>query len=136
MRIFQSWLRVFGVVVAAIAFAHLFFGQSSYIGRGTVNATMESDLRFYNVLFLAYGIAFVWASTRPMERAQTINVLGLLFFLGGLARLLGWAAAGAPTWFYVLMIPVELLIPIVHYGVIRRYGRRVERTANSAPVSG
>ncbi|MEV0687317.1 DUF4345 domain-containing protein [Nocardia sp. NPDC050378] len=96
MRVFQVWLRVFGVAVVGIALAHLLFGQSTYIGGGEVNATMESDLRFYSVLFAAYGAAFVWAAADIVGRARVIDALGLLFFLGGLARILAWAVAGAP----------------------------------------
>lgn len=123
MRGFQLWLRVFGVVVVGIAVAHLLFGQRTYIGGGSVDATMESDLRFYSVLFAAYGAAFVWASADVVGRAGVIDVLGVLFFLGGLARILAWAVAGAPSGFYVLMIPVELLIPVLHAVLVRRFER-------------
>jgi hypothetical protein len=43
-----------------------------------------------------------------------------LFFAGGLARLLAWAATGQPNWFYVVMIPVELIVPLVNWALIRR----------------
>ncbi|SIS20390.1 DUF4345 domain-containing protein [Williamsia sterculiae] len=125
MRVFMIWLRVFGVVVIGIALAHLLFGQTTYIGGGRVNATMESDLRFFNVLFAAYGIAFVWAAGDVIGRARIIDILGVLFFVGGLARLLAWVVAGAPSWFYVVMIPVELIIPVVHLLVLRRIERGI-----------
>ncbi|MFF2395643.1 MULTISPECIES: DUF4345 domain-containing protein [unclassified Nocardia] len=123
MRVFQVWLRVFGVAVVGIALAHLLFGQATYIGGGEVNATMESDLRFYSVLFAAYGAAFIWTAADVVGRARVIDALGLLFFLGGLARILAWTVAGAPHAFYVLMIPVELLIPVAHAFVVRRFER-------------
>jgi len=135
MRIFQAWLTLFGLVVAGIGLAHLFFGQATYIGGGSVNATMESDLRFFNLLFVAYGLAFVWAARDITGRAAVIDLLGLLFFVGGLARLLAWAAAGTPSWFYVLMIPIELIIPIVHFVVLRSERRRQDLPASSSTVS-
>lgn len=135
MRIFQVWLTLFGLVVAGIGLAHLFFGQMSYIGGGSVNATMESDLRFFNLLFVAYGLAFVWAARDVVGRGVVIDVLGLLFFVGGLARLLAWAEAGTPSWFYVLMIPVELLIPIVNFVWLRSERRREELPAQPSTVS-
>jgi Domain of unknown function (DUF4345) len=49
------------------------------------------------------------------RRAPVVNLLGLVFFLGGLARLLAWVQAGVPNWFYLVMIPVELVIPIVNW---------------------
>lgn len=123
-RVFEIWLIVFGLACAGIGAAHLFGGQATYIGGGTVNATMDSDLRFYSLLFLAYGLAFVWAARDIDRRATVINLLGALFFLGGLTRLLAWAASGAPTWFYIVMIPVELIVPLVNYWALRAIARR------------
>ncbi|KQS00284.1 hypothetical protein ASG12_04975 [Williamsia sp. Leaf354] len=124
MRMFAMWVRLFGAVVISIALVHLAIGQSTYIGGGSVNATMESDLRFYNVLFAAYGAAFIWAANDVEARARIINALGALFFVGGVARLWAWVAVGAPNWFYVGMIPVELVIPIAHALMLRRIAGR------------
>lgn len=44
--------------------------------------------------------------------------VGLLFFLGGLARLLAWVATGTPNWFYLAMIPVELVIPVINWRLL------------------
>lgn len=131
MAIFRAWLVVFGVACAGIGLVHLLFGQSSYIGGGAVNATMDSDLRFFNVLFTAFGIAFVWAARDIRRHAILINLLGLLFLLGGFARLLAWADGGRPTWFYVAMIPVEIVVPIVHYVVVRLVTRDDESSMST-----
>ena len=119
LTVFRIWLVVFGLVVLGIALAHLLFGQTTYIGGGTVNATMDSDLRFFNVLFAAYGIGFLSAAGDLVGRARVVDLLGLLFVLGGLARLLAWATSGAPSWFYMLMTPIELVIPIVNHLLLR-----------------
>ncbi len=118
-RIFGVWLVVFGVIVIGIAVAHFLFGQVTYIGGGDVNATMDSDLRVFNVLFAAYGAAFVWASRDVLGRAREINLLGLLFFVGAIGRVLAWITSGAPTPFYVAMLVIEFAVPIVHYVVLR-----------------
>lgn len=99
--------------------AHFLFGRVTYIGGGEVNATMDSDLRFFNVLFAAYGAAFVWAAKDPVGRAREINLLGALFFLGAIGRVLAWIASGAPTPFYVAMLVVEFVVPVVNYGILR-----------------
>lgn len=91
------------------------------VGRGDVNATMDSDLRFFNVLFIVYGLAFVWAARDLRGRAAAVDLLGLIFFVGGLVRFLAWAASGTPSWFYVAMIPVELVVPVVNYVWLRAF---------------
>lgn len=118
-RIFRAWLVVFGGVVIGIALAHFLFGQVTYIGGGEVNATMDSDLRVFNVLFAAYGAAFVWASRDVLGRAREINLLGLLFFVGAIGRVLAWITSGAPTPFYIAMLVVEFVVPVVHVSVLR-----------------
>jgi Domain of unknown function (DUF4345) len=119
----RGWLTVFGLVCLGIALAHLFFGSASIIGGGPVNATIDSDMRFYAVLFAAFGAGFVWVARDLERRSSVANVLGLLFFLGGLARLLAWMQTGTPNWFYVAMIPVELVIPVVNWVLLTRVGR-------------
>jgi hypothetical protein len=111
----RGWLTIFGLGCLAIALAHLLIGSASIIGGGPVNATIDSDMRFYAVLFAAFGGGFVWAAKDLDHRASVANLLGLVFFLGGLARLLAWVQTGIPNWFYLVMIPVELVIPIVNW---------------------
>ncbi|MDF0531906.1 DUF4345 domain-containing protein [Tsukamurella sp. 8F] len=130
LRIFRAWLILFGVVVIGIAVAHFFFGQVSYIGGGDVNATMDSDLRVFNVLFAAYGAAFIWAAQDVVRRANEINLLGVLFFVGALGRVLAWIASGAPTPFYVAMLVIEFVVPVVNYAVLRTLA--AEPSARSA----
>jgi hypothetical protein len=133
-RATEIWLMVFGLVCAGIGLAHLLFGSASIIGGGSVNPTIDSDLRFYALMFAAYGLAFVWCAADITERGRVANVLGVVFFVGGLARLLAWIATGQPNWFYVLMIPVELVIPLVNFALIRTVTRPRHRT--SAPAGG
>jgi hypothetical protein len=119
-RVTEIWLIAFGLVCAGIGLAHLLFGTSTIIGGGSVTATIDSDMRFYALLFAAYGLVFVWCAVDIADRGRVANILGALFFAGGLARLLAWAATGQPNWFYVVMIPVELIIPLVNWALIRQ----------------
>lgn len=131
-RVTEIWLIAFGLICAAIGLVHIGFGSASIIGGGRVNATIDSDLRFYALLFTAYGLVFVWCARDISERAGIANILGAIFFAGGLARLLAWAVSGAPNWFYIAMVPVELVIPLVNYALIRKVApRRRQRTGQA-----
>lgn len=119
-RATEVWLGTFGFVCAAIGLAHLLFGTLTIIGGGPVNATIDSDLRFYALLFTAYGATFAWCALDIARRGQVADFLGAVFFAGGVARLLAWADSGRPSWFYVVMIPVELVVPVFNHLLICR----------------
>jgi hypothetical protein len=117
------WLTIFGAACVLIGLAHLLIGAPSIIGGGPVNATIDSDLRFYAVLFIGFGAGFVWAAADLPNRAATVHVLGGLFLVGGLARLLAVWQTGVPHVFYVAMIPVELVVPVINWALLRRAHR-------------
>ncbi|BCI80250.1 hypothetical protein MTY66_18750 [Mycolicibacterium sp. TY66] len=72
------------------------------------------------MLFIGFGGGFVWAAADLPRRAATEHVLGALFLAGGLARLLAIWQTGVPHIFYVAMIPVELVVPVVNWALLKR----------------
>ncbi|MGW4740396.1 DUF4345 domain-containing protein [Nocardia xishanensis] len=121
------FLMIFGVCCALIALAHIFIGPSTYIGGNTPNATLDSDLRMVMVLFFAYGTLCVWAA-RDLERnAGLIHLLMAVFFVGGLVRLMTVAYAGWPHWFYIAMMVVEIVTPLVVSPLLQRVTGRTAR---------
>jgi len=110
-RALQVFFVVFGVVDIVIALLHIGLGPSAIPGSVPVNATMDSEDRFYATLFLAYGVAILWC-VKDIERKSTVvYCLLATFFVGGLARLVSIAAVGPPNTFFVAMTTLELLIP-------------------------
>jgi Domain of unknown function (DUF4345) len=107
----QVFLGLFGVVVILIASLHIVLGPAAIPGSIPVNATMDSEDRFYATLFAAYGVALL-CCIKDIERKRTlVQFLALTFFIGGLARLASIAAVGLPNTFFIAMTVLELLIP-------------------------
>ena len=134
--IVRGWLTLFGTVCVLIGLVHLLFGSPSIIGGGQVNATIDSDMRFYAVLFTGFGFGFIWAAQDLDHRAPAVNALGILFFVGGLARLLAWLQTSPPNWFYIIMIPVELIIPVVNWLMLRSSIRPTDPIRRSVDIGG
>src|SRR5437867_146188 len=77
-----------------------------------VNATMDSEDRFYATLFAAYGVALLWCVRDTDRKSKVVYFLAATFFVGGLARLVSIAVVGFPNGFFKAMTVLELLIPI------------------------
>jgi hypothetical protein len=120
---------LFGSTAIFIASLHVALGPLAIPGAVPVNATMDSEDRFYATLFAAYGAAVLWCIKDIERKSMVVYFLALTFFVGGLARLVSIAAVGLPNKFFIAMTVLELLIPFF----MAFMQSRVSRTANPSP---
>jgi hypothetical protein len=109
----QVLLAAFGITAIFIALLHMVLGPSAIPGSIPVNATMDSEDRFYATLFGAYGVALLWCIKDVEQKSRVVYALAATFLVGGLARLVSLAAAGPPNTFFLVMTGVELLLPFL-----------------------
>ncbi len=107
----RGFVALFGAVCVMIALAHVAFGPAAIPGSVPVNATMDSEDRFYATLFLGFGAAMIWCSRDPSARMKLFGALLAVFFLGGVARLISAIAVGLPAPLFVFLGAVELVLP-------------------------
>lgn len=119
-RLLRWFLTAFGLVCVGIALTHIVFGPSSIPGSIPVNATMDSEDRFYAALFLGFGIAHIWAARDLARRAGTVLALQAVFFVGGLARIVSLLAVGPPVPLFLFLGALELVIPPLVWWSLRR----------------
>ncbi len=99
------------MVAIGISLLHIALGPSSIPGSVPVNATMDSEDRFYATLFMAYGAALLWCVKDVEKKSAQVKLLALVFFIGGLARLVSMLAVGLPNTFFLVMTSLELTLP-------------------------
>ena len=110
----QVLLGLFGATAIFIAMLHIVLGPASIPGSVPVNATMDSEDRFYATLFMAYGAVLIWCVKDVERKAHVVYFLMLTFLIGGFARLVSIAAVGLPNDFFIAMTALELLLPFVY----------------------
>lgn len=110
-RLLRWFLLAFGLVCTAIALLHIAIGPASIPGSVPVNATMDSEDRFYAALFLGFGLAHIWAAQDIAARRNHILAMQAVFLAGGFARLISWLAVGPPGPLFIFLGALELIIP-------------------------
>lgn len=113
MKALGAFVLLFGGVCCAIAMSHILIGPSVIPGSIPVNATMDSEDRFYATLFLGFGAALIWCSGDLCQRRGVFGALLLTFFAGGIARVISWISVGPPIDLFIFLGAVELVLPPV-----------------------
>lgn len=114
-RMLASLIALFGFICCCIALVHIAFGPSSIPGSIPVNATMDSEDRFYATLFLGFGAALIWCSRDLRARSGVFGGLLVTFFVGGVARLVSIVQVGPPNGLFLFLGLLELLLPSVFW---------------------
>ena len=104
-------IMLFGFVCCIIALAHIALGPLAIPGSVPVNATMDSEDRFYATLFLGFGVALIWCSRDLPSRGTLFGALLLTFFLGGISRIVSAVSVGWPSVLFVFLAFLELTLP-------------------------
>jgi hypothetical protein len=123
-RALQLILIVGGIATVLIALAHIAIGPAVIPGSVPVNPTMDSEDRFYAVIFLGFGLALLWSAASIDHRSKFIRFLVTLFFLGGCARVISILLVGPPNLFFQAMTALELLLPPLIWLLLIQIERR------------
>lgn len=105
-------LRVGGLVAVGAGAHTAAAGGRSVPGFGArADARLESELRFYGVFYVAYGVE-LWRAAARIDRDPTrVRELAAVLFSAGIARAAGWRRAGRPSAPQLLLLAAELIAP-------------------------
>lgn len=114
------------VVLGAVALVALFTGMEGmfsgaldpFYGISTTTASpaqlnLDSNLRYFNGLWLGTGFVLVALLPRVEQRGQALLVLALLIFVGGIGRVVSMIHHGLPHPGFLAATLAELLFPLV-----------------------
>jgi hypothetical protein len=75
--------------------------------------TMDNELRFYAPFWGAYGLLLLHIARRLPATLGWVPPSAALFFAGGVGRAISYGAVGAPHPFFVLLMIIELVLPVL-----------------------
>ena len=110
-RWLERFVVLFGVVCCGIGLTHIVFGPRSIPGSVPVNATMDSEDRFYATLFVGFGGALIWCARALDARAGVFRALMAVFFASGVSRIISAIAVGPPGALFIVLGGLELALP-------------------------
>lgn len=90
-----------------------FFLSDPQALNGMSSPNVDSELRFYSVFWVAYGIIVLRAANSLDENFGLVPILAGLFFAGGAGRLLSVLAVGYPHPLFTVLMIVELVLPLL-----------------------
>ena len=110
--VFRAVVVAVGVLIAGIGAYYLITGTAgvAQTGGGAVNASLESQFRFFSAMMVGVGAAFV-AIAIKFQWANMLWLVCLMVFLGGIGRVLSWAFSGTPHFTLIILMVLELAFP-------------------------
>ncbi len=95
----------------AIGVHHLVLGIASVPGEEATGATVDSRERFYNAIFIGFGLARIRTARQSPVPSTAVRLLTAVFPLGGVGRVLSLLVHGWPHWLQIPLAALELLLP-------------------------
>lgn len=80
---------------------------------GLGGADVDSELRFYAAVWMAYGAAALWVARALPERVQLLRLMLGVFWLGGIGRVISYFVVGAPHPLFFALMWIEIVLPPV-----------------------
>lgn len=127
-RVFQVSIAALGAAAVAVGgmiflFGPAFTGDVFASGLSLVTpmprpvqlggVDVDSEMRFYAVLWVAYGLVLIRVSQSLPQRMLLAQAMLGVFFVGGLGRVLSALAFGLPHPLFQVLMWIELAVPLL-----------------------
>ena len=109
-------------LVALVTGLNVLIGGAAAIpgSSGAVEASVDNELRFFSVFWIAYGAFCFWVARNIQEQKNFIPLIATVFFLSGIGRLISILLIGLPSSILIPPMILELVMPIVMYVIYRK----------------
>ena len=91
-----------------------------------VQASVDNELRFMSVFWVAFGIYCFGLSRNVSENLRSVVNVAIIFFCSGLARLLSFILVGEPITLFIGVMILEFVLPMVLWVLVWMANRNAE----------
>lgn len=102
-------LKLIFVVATVSACLVVLGGAAALPGIDAPGATVDAEMRFLGVVWLAFGFFAQWVARDLGTRLEFVPAIGWVLLGGAAARGVSWSAVGAPHALAAVTIGVDLL---------------------------
>ena len=112
-RALRGFLTILGLVAVSAGLYAVVTGVSGMPGDIPAGVSVDSELRFFAVFYVAFGAVALWMAPRLESQRMLLRAWALTLFAAGLARVIGWLDEGRPDDLFMGLLIAELVIPLV-----------------------
>lgn len=103
-------LYLLGVTAVVTGLLPVIGGPAALLGGAPAVPSVDSQLRYADVVWFGAGVVLLWSARRPLERAMATRVVLLIAAVAGLGRLISLIVAGPPHPLYLVTMGLELVV--------------------------
>jgi hypothetical protein len=111
--LFRVVLGAVGLVALAAGAGTVLFSSAIIPGVGEAEPSLDSELRFYAAWYAVAGGAVLLRLPRIETATTLVRLVACAFFVGGCARVISLFVVGRPHPFFVALMIIELVLPVV-----------------------
>ena len=91
----------------------VFFGAAEHMGADTFSSAMDNQYRYLSGVYIGVAAMIFYSAGDIRKRAMLFRFAMLLFFIGGLARVVSYLTVGPPPTEQFAAMFVEILSPLL-----------------------
>ncbi|MEV6342953.1 DUF4345 domain-containing protein [Actinoplanes sp. NPDC051851] len=112
-RALQIVIGVLAAVPIITGLMDVILGTATLPTRPESNPDLESNYRFFAMIWLGAGLTLAWIVPRVRTAVLPLRAVAGIVFAGGFARVLSLLVSGVPSPLFVFFAVLELVAPPV-----------------------
>jgi hypothetical protein len=115
IKTFKLLCWVAGTTLIALGVTRILFGMATVPGGGSVNPTLDNEIRTAGPLLISFGIAYIWAARRSPIPFALLRLLAMTMALLAVTRVISMIETGLPHWVFTVFTVIELIAAVFTY---------------------